>query len=298
MVKIGLDAGHGLNTVGKQTPNGIKEWSLNDEVRDKVIALLSEYDVEIINTDNNEGNIDESLSARLNSYLKAGVAAFVSIHHNAFTGSWNEATGVEVYVDNNATDQDMRLAELIYNKLVSYTGLRARGIKRAAFTVINQNKIPAVLCEGGFMDSANDYKIITSVKGQEAYARAVAEGLIEFLNLQKKQNKSIIELANEVIKGLWGNGDERRQRLALAGYDYNAVQSEVNSILGASSIYFKKSGKNYNSIVEALKSIGAESGFAYRRKIAAKNGIKNYFGTASQNIKMLNLLKEGKLIKP
>ena len=41
-------------------------------------------------------------------------------------------------------------------------------------------------------------------------------------------NKSIEELANEVIHGDWGNGDERRNRLTAAGYDYNAVQAEVN----------------------------------------------------------------------
>ena len=95
-IKIALDAGHGLNTAGKQTPDGIKEWTLNDKVRDKVAALLSEYDVEIIHTDNDEGAADEGLSSRVNKYVSAGVAAFVSIHHNAFTGDWNGATGVEV----------------------------------------------------------------------------------------------------------------------------------------------------------------------------------------------------------
>ena len=41
-MKIGLDCGHGLKTSGKQTPDGIKEWTLNDKVRDKVVALLKE----------------------------------------------------------------------------------------------------------------------------------------------------------------------------------------------------------------------------------------------------------------
>lgn len=189
MYKIALDAGHGLNTVGKQTPNGIKEWTLNDKVRDKVVELLSEYDVEIIHTDNDEGTVDESLSSRVNKYVSAGVAAFVSIHHNAFTGNWNGATGVEVYTDKNPTTKDTQLATLIYNKMVAYTGLKGRGIKKAAFTVINQNTVPAVLCEGGFMDGTNDYKIITSDAGQLAYAKAVAEGLIEFLGLEKKTSE-------------------------------------------------------------------------------------------------------------
>lgn len=185
-VKIALDSGHGLYTVGKQTPDGIKEWLINDKVRDKVVAMLSPYDCEIIHTDNDEGKTDESLISRLNKYIAAGVAAFVSLHHNAFTGDWNEATGVEVYTDNNPTEADIQLATLIHSKMVEYTGLRGRGVKRAAFTVINQNKIPAVLCEGGFMDGTNDYKVITSDEGQTAYAKAVAESLIEFLKLKKK----------------------------------------------------------------------------------------------------------------
>ena len=56
---------------------------------------------------------------------------------------------------------------------------------------------------------------------------------------------------------------------------------------------------NYNgsSIVDALKSIGVDSSFNYRSKLAAANGISNYTGTPSQNTQMLNLLKQGKLKK-
>lgn len=43
------------------------------------------------------------------------------------------------------------------------------------------------------------------------------------------QAKTVDQLADEVYKGLWGNGEERKQRLANAGYDYNAVQARVNS---------------------------------------------------------------------
>ena len=183
-IKIALDAGHGLKTAGKQTPDGIKEWTINDKVRDKVVGFLSSYDCEIVHVDNDEGNTDESLTYRLNKYLSAGVSAFVSIHHNAYTGSWNNATGVEVYTDTNPTAKDTQLATMIYNRMVANTKLKGRGIKKANFTVINQNKIPAILCEGGFMDGSKDYKYITSDEGQTAYAKAVAEGLIEFLGLK------------------------------------------------------------------------------------------------------------------
>ena len=190
MKKIALDAGHGLYTAGKQTPDGIKEWTLNDRVRDKVVKLLSDYDVTIINTDNDEGNTDETLSYRVNKYLNAGVDVFVSIHHNALSGTWNSATGVEVYVDNNCTSKDLELANAIYNRMVKNTGLRGRGVKKMNFVVINQNKIPAVLCEGGFMDGTYDYKYITSEIGILSYAQAVADGLIEFLGLKKKRSST------------------------------------------------------------------------------------------------------------
>jgi len=40
--------------------------------------------------------------------------------------------------------------------------------------------------------------------------------------------KSVSTLATEVLAGKWGNGDDRKRRLQAAGYDYAAVQKEVN----------------------------------------------------------------------
>lgn len=45
--------------------------------------------------------------------------------------------------------------------------------------------------------------------------------------------KSLYDIADEVIKGLWGNGEDRRKRLSEAGYDYDTVQGIVNKILRA-----------------------------------------------------------------
>lgn len=39
------------------------------------------------------------------------------------------------------------------------------------------------------------------------------------------------KVVNDVIKGKFGNGAIRRKRLAMAGYDYDMVQREVNRIL-------------------------------------------------------------------
>ena len=60
--------------------------------------------------------------------------------------------------------------------------------------------------------------------------------------------------------------------------------------------YLKYKGKS-KSLVDALKSLSINSSKNNRKKIANLNGIKNYKGSASQNTKLLNLLKKGKLIK-
>lgn len=43
--------------------------------------------------------------------------------------------------------------------------------------------------------------------------------------------KSVEEVANEVLSGLWGNGTARKDALTVAGYDYEEVQKKVNEIV-------------------------------------------------------------------
>jgi len=334
MVKIGLDCGHGLKTAGKQTPNGIKEWILNDKVRDKIVYYLKDYDVDFVFTDNDEGNTDEALSTRVKRYINEGVDVFVSIHHNALSGKWNNATGVEVFVDRNNTTKDMELANMIYKNLPAYIGLKGRGIKKENWYVINQNKIPAVLVEGGFMDSNIDYPIITSEKGQDGYARAVAEGLIEFLKLQKRQTTAEIQpkpaetiAENSYLVKI--NTELNVRAGAGTNYDvttkvkknevYTIVEEKLNgstkwgklksgagwiSLKFATKIkdtintpYYPACKSNHVSIVAALKSVGVDSSFTNRIKIAQKNNVRDYKGTATQNNQLLAKLKAGRLFK-
>lgn len=331
-MKIGLDCGHGLKTAGKQTPDGIKEWTLNDNVRDKVVAILKDYDVEIINVDNDEGNVDEGLTDRRVMYVNAKADAFVSIHHNAYTGTWNSATGVEVYIDKNNTSKDMELANAIYKNLPTYTGLKGRGIKKANFTVINQNQVPAVLVEGGFMDSMTDHKVITSDKGQEGYAKAVAEGLIEFLGLKKKttvvqtvsndksvspytvkvksddgflnvrqepnsKSKIVTTVKNGEIYTIVAENGKWGKLKSGAGYIHLGFTEKTYKASTPIHSYYPACNKKYNSLVDGLKSIDVDSSFTNRKKIAAKNGVKLYVGTTTQNNQLLAKLKAGRLLK-
>ena len=348
-VKIGLDAGHGLKTAGKQTPDGIKEWSLNDSVCDKVERNLADYDCVIIRTDNDEGQTDEGLATRRTTYINQGVAAFVSVHHNAFTGNWNSATGVEVYTDKNPISGDVRLAEAIYSRLVANTGMKGRGIKQANWTVINQNKVPAVLCEGGFMDGTNDYAYITSDAGQEAYAKAVSDGLVAFLGLQKKtagstskpasntekttQEAFLVRVANvsagDVLNIRREPNANATKTGSLAYNDpncYTIIETRngwgrLKSGIGwinlkytktvsgqapattkpAESPYYPKYTGNSTRVDEVFASIGVPAEYRgnYKKRVAiAKvNGISNYSGSATQNLKLITLAKAGQLKK-
>ena len=76
------------------------------------------------------------------------------------------------------------------------------------------------------------------------------------------------------------------------------IKEEINKKINSDSQYFPPTPYKDYSIVDGLKAIGADNSYDYREKIAEKNGIESYMGTPQQNTEMLNLLKEGKLLKP
>lgn len=47
--------------------------------------------------------------------------------------------------------------------------------------------------------------------------------------------KSEDEIVQEIMKGLWGNGEERKQKLQTAGYEYNSIQQKVNEYVRQNS---------------------------------------------------------------
>lgn len=78
---------------------------------------------------------------------------------------------------------------------------------------------------------------------------------------------SIDTLAREVIKGSWGNGNERYQRLTAAGYDYDTVQARVNEILGITP---KPAGKSIETLArEVIRGDWGNGQERYNRLTAA-----------------------------
>ena len=89
----------------------------------------------------------------------------------------------------------------------------------------------------------NLYKIQVGAFGNKTNADAMAAklkaaGFDTFITTKSgtavsatTAKKSVDEIAREVIQGLWGNGQDRANRLKEAGYDSTAVQNRVNQLL-------------------------------------------------------------------
>jgi len=82
-------------------------------------------------------------------------------------------------------------------------------------------------------------------------------------------HKKVDELSREVLAGKWGNGDDRKNRITTAGYDYTAVQTRVNELLHAQSrpqvVYYTVQrgdtlsgiARRYGTSVSAIQKLNA-----------------------------------------
>lgn len=75
------------------------------------------------------------------------------------------------------------------------------------------------------------------------------------------------------------------------------VEENIKKPIKKKITYYPRYKGKSSSIVDALKLLSINPSKSNRKRIATLNGVKNYSGTASQNTKLLNLLKRGKLIK-
>ena len=70
--------------------------------------------------------------------------------------------------------------------------------------------------------------------------------------------KSIDAIADEVIAGKWGNGNDRKANLENAGYNYQEVQNKVNEKLGVSTSSKKSNETIANEVIQGLWGNGQE----------------------------------------
>lgn len=204
----------------------------------------------------------------------------------------------------------MKISSRGINLIKKYEGLRLEAYKcpSGVFTigyghtkgVKKGMKISKEQAEGFLSDDLKTYEnaVNSCVKvpiNQYQYDALVSfsfncgAGALKNSTLLKKLNKKDYKGASDeflrwnksngqVLKGLTKRRQEERQLFLTIEYLSNKDYKGV-------------------SIAEALDEINIDSSFMYRKRLAHKNGIKGYKGTTSQNIKLLILLKNGKLKK-
>lgn len=94
----------------------------------------------------------------------------------------------------------------------------ATSVKEASDAVLTGYEKPA--------DQSDKAKTKRASYGQKYFDKYAAK-------VAAPATPTVDQLAQEVLQGKWGNGEDRKSRLTAAGHDYNAVQKRVNEILAA-----------------------------------------------------------------
>ena len=186
MAKIAIDAGHGLYTPGKRCmksldPNETREWVLNDRVADALGEYLKSAGHSILRVDDTDGSTDVSLANRVKKANDWGADAYVSTHHNAAING-GPGGGTVVYVGTGYQPKSVKLQEAVYKHALAEANLkgnRSDGTPAAAFYVLMNTEMPAILIECGYMDSSTDIKYILDANWSKKMGLGIAKGVCE-----------------------------------------------------------------------------------------------------------------------
>ena len=161
-----------------------------------------------------------------------GAELHVPIHTNAFNGT---VTGTRMFCFNSG-GEGMKACKAIFARLAPVTPGTSENIRvDASLYEVRVPSAPTAYIECEFHDNATTAKWI--VEHTVDIGEAIARGICDYFGVtfkapeQPAPAKSVDEVAREVIRGEWGNGSDRRQRLEAAGYDYDTVQDRANAIL-------------------------------------------------------------------
>lgn len=235
---IAIDAGHGMTTPGKRCmkaldPNETREWWLNNRIADCLEVLLASYDCKIIRVDDTTGAKDISLANRVKKANNGNADVYISIHHNAGANGGTSG-GTEVYYYSSKPERPKQ-ATALYNALINYTGLRGNRstpVKKYAFYVVKNTKMPAFLIENGYMDSQIDTPIILTSGHAEKTAQAILRFLVEQFGLKQTSTPEAPTAKPgtlyRVQVGAYSqeaNAEAMQKKLKASGYDAIIVQA-------------------------------------------------------------------------
>lgn len=182
--KIGLDAGHTLLTVGKQTPDGYKENNFNHFTKEFLREELLNNGFDVV--DCSPDRTDDSLQNRCDIANKAMADIFISIHFNAMGNIWQTSTGgIETY-NYRGSIKGASLAKIVHKYLIKGTKMNNRGVKESGFYVLKNTDMPAILVECGFMDNKEEAILMKSNEYRKECAIEICKGICEYFKVTYK----------------------------------------------------------------------------------------------------------------
>ena len=175
---------------------------------------------------------DESMQEKCAASTAFDADLHVPIHTNAFNGTVS-GTRMFYYAEGG---EGQKACKAIFNRLAPVTPGTSENIRvDASLYEVRVPAAPTAYIECEFHDNPTASQWI--VENTELIGETIARGICDYFGVtfkekeQAQPSKSVDEVAREVIRGEWGNGSDRRQRLEAAGYDYDTVQDRVNAIL-------------------------------------------------------------------
>ena len=109
--------------------------------------------------------------------------------------------------------------------------------------------------------------------------------------------KTVDELAQEVLAGLWGNGITRKNKLTASGYNYNAVQKKVDEVIGRRKVTGKEYVVQEKVITIPVFGITVKRGETLSAIAKRYNTTVDALMKANPDIKNKNLIRVGQYIK-
>lgn len=185
MTKIFIDPGHGGNDPGA-VGNGILEKNVTLQIAKRINEILKNEYSGVTTRLSRTGDNTVSLVQRTNMANNWGADYFLSVHINSGGG-----TGFESYIFNGGVRAETVLRQkVMHDAVMKQIDMRNRGMKRANFHVLRESKMPAILTENGFIDTASDAKKLADKAYIEKIARGHVNGLANIFGLKKKQTQT------------------------------------------------------------------------------------------------------------
>ena len=181
-ILVAIDNGHGINTPGKRCPDdSMREWEFNHATAKYLQEeLVGNGFKTLMVSDTKE---DTSLSSRVAKINQAKADISVSIHANAYQGTyWGDANGIETFAYSK-TSKGNTLANLVQKELIDATKLRDRGVKYNRLYMTRKPNCPAILCECGFMDNKAEAELLKSDSYRRLCATAICKGICKYFNV-------------------------------------------------------------------------------------------------------------------